>query len=75
MTSHDISDFELFLNKKHLGIFLLVPLAMPHIQFLFVGTGVCSLAYFSAWIAPNHPRKCAGQALRLANASERYLRA
>ncbi len=35
---------------------LLIPLAMPHIQFLFVGTGICSLAYFSAWIAPNHPR-------------------
>jgi CheY-like chemotaxis protein len=37
---------------------LLIPLAMPHMQFLFVSTGICSLAYFSAWIAPNHLATC-----------------
>src|SRR3954451_3612390 len=35
---------------------LLIPMVMPHMQFLFVSTGICSPAYFSAWITPNHPR-------------------
>jgi len=44
---------------------LLVPLVMPLMQFpeksgqaLFVSTGICSPAYFSAWITPNHLAAC-----------------
>jgi len=32
----------------------LIRFGLPHIQFLFVSTNLCSLAYFSAWVTPNH---------------------
>ena len=30
----------------------------PLMQFLFVSTDLCSPAYFSAWVAPNHLAAC-----------------
>jgi len=36
----------------------LIQLIKPCMQFLFISTDLCSPAYFSAWITPNHLAAC-----------------
>ena len=39
-------------------MWLLTPITLPHIPFLFISSDFCRLAYFSAWVAPNHLATC-----------------